>query len=138
MLVPLGHDASGRGGVTIDHREEGLRKVAQKMPPICHLYRPWGSLPRTIRISPGPIPGDNLSSGMLMNPAGQSFSLSIGKEIDNFVLLQINQDGPISASPPPCPIIDAEDAWGVQPSLARCKGENSATQLSALIGQEMR
>ena len=90
MLVPLRHDAAGSGGVTVDHRKEGLRKVAQKMLPIRHLYRPWRSLPRTIRISPGPIPGDNLGSGMLMKPTGQSFSLSIGKEIDNLVLLQIN------------------------------------------------
>lgn len=82
------------------------------MPAICRLDCIWRALAHAVRIGAGPVACHDLDPGVLTQPPGQGLGLPVRQEIDHRIALQVDQDGPVAATPAPCPVIDGKDARG--------------------------
>jgi hypothetical protein len=92
---------------------QGVAKIAQKMPPIRNLNRIRSTGPHAVGIVAGAIVGDDLDAGMRLQPRLDSLGFAVTQQIDRSVfILQIDDDGAVASAPPPCPVVDADDAWG--------------------------
>jgi len=92
---------------------QGVAKIAQKMPPIRNLNRIRSTGPHAVGIVAGAIAGDDLDAGMRLQPRLDSLGLAVTQQIDRPVsILQIDDDGAVASTPPPGPVVDADDARG--------------------------
>src|SRR3954467_8336521 len=76
------------------------------MPAIGHLRRLRSALPSPLRIEAGPIPRDDLDTGMTFQPGGHSLGAAIRQYLDDAVALKIAQDRAVPLTAPPRPIIN--------------------------------
>ena len=63
-----------------------------------------------VGIAAGAITGNDLSTGMILQPGRNRVTLAVRQQVDRPVALQIDDDGAVALAPPPCPVIDADDA----------------------------
>jgi hypothetical protein len=73
------------------------------------------SIRRTARdalgVGAAPIPTDDLDPRTVLQPGRQRCRRSVWQQVDEAVLLQIDQDGPIGVALPFRPVVDSEHAW---------------------------
>jgi len=91
---------------------KGITKVAQQMPPVRDLDSFWRSLPDAISVDAGAVARDDLHPGVPLQPRRKALSPAVGQEVEDPVLLQVDEDGPIAVTAPPCPVIDPKHARG--------------------------
>src|SRR5277367_3454745 len=80
------------------------------MPAISHLNGSGRSLASGLRIDTAAIAAHDLHAGMLPQPFRYARRLSIRKQVDHPVLLQITENRAIAMTLLPCPIIDTKHA----------------------------
>jgi hypothetical protein len=79
--------------------------------PVGNLGRLWSAGPDTVSIGAGPVAGDDLDTGMRLQPGGDGLGLPVGQQIDRAVAtLQIHDQGAVALAAAPSPVIDADDA----------------------------
>jgi hypothetical protein len=79
------------------------------MPTICDLRGIRCTLAHTVRIGTGSVAGHDLNPRMLAQPRCQGFGLPVGQKINHRVAFQIDQDGPVSLSAAPRPIVNGKN-----------------------------
>jgi hypothetical protein len=93
---------------TLHSLEQGAAAILPQMPAVGHLDGLGRAAAGGIGKAATAIPADNLGSRMLSEPANQRVSISVWEEIDNAMLLEIDQDGPVVVATTPGPLINAE------------------------------
>jgi hypothetical protein len=101
--------AAGGGTVPVTEGLDSLSEVAEQMPSVSNLNGAWRALADPVGIGAGAIAGDDLDAGTILQPGGDGGGLAIGQQIDHLVRLEVHDDGPVSTTSLPCPVIDAED-----------------------------
>ncbi len=48
---------------------------------------------------------------MSRQPSGERSHLTVRQQINDVVGFEIDQNSPVSLTTPPCPVVNAEDAW---------------------------
>jgi hypothetical protein len=123
---PLGHGRARRarsaghlrrdppsGDVVALH--DGLKRiaeVAQQMPPVRDLDSIWRSLPDAVGVDAGAVTRDDLHPRVPLQPRRQALGPAVRQQVEDPVLLQVDEDGPVAVTAPPRPIIDPEHARG--------------------------
>src|ERR1035437_1655257 len=77
------------------------------MEAVGHLNRLRGSTGGAVGINPAPITADDFRSGMQLQPSSQAVGGTVRQQVNGSVRLQIDQDGPITLTFAPGPIVDA-------------------------------
>src|ERR687897_68765 len=90
------------------HSLDDIGQVLEQMKAISHLHCAWSSTSDSFGEGPGPITGDELESWLGFQPGGQSRSRSIRQQVDNFVRLEVDQDGAEYVSLPLRPVIHTQ------------------------------
>jgi hypothetical protein len=89
---------------------DSLPKIAEQMPPVGDLNGVRSALADPVGIGAGTIAGDNLNAGMILQPGRDRCGLAIGQKIDHCVGLEVDDDGAVSATSLPRPVVDAENS----------------------------
>jgi hypothetical protein len=101
-----------RGGtVPIRQASDSVTKIAEQMPPVSDLHGTGRALANAVGVGAGAITGDDLNTGTIAQPCGESGRFAIRQQIDHLVRLQIDQHSAVALSASPGPIIYPEDAW---------------------------
>ncbi len=98
-----------------------LPEVAEQVPSIRDLDGVRGTLANAVAVDAGAIARDNLDARMLAKPRGDRCRFTIGKQVDYFVCLKIDQSGPILPATPPSPVIDPKHTKGHLPRRLRSR-----------------
>jgi hypothetical protein len=91
---------------------QGLNRIsknAEEMPTIGNLDGARSTLTNAVGIGTSTIAGDDLNAGPITQPRGDGRSLAIGKEINHFARLEVDQHRAITTTASPCPVINAEN-----------------------------
>ena len=88
---------------------DGLPQVFDEMKPVDHLHGLGGPLTDAIRVEGTPVTTDHRDCGMLREPGRYSRRRALGQHVQDPMIFKIDEDGPITLSPPPRPLIHAED-----------------------------
>jgi hypothetical protein len=94
----------------IESPRHGIIEVAQELPPIADLDGIRSPTADAVGIAAGAITGNDLSTGMILQPGRNRVTLAVRQQVDRPVALQIDDDGAVALAPPPRPVIDADDA----------------------------
>lgn len=105
----LSRTTSG-GIVPITQGLDSLSKVAEQVPSIGDLDSSRCALTNAVSVSAGTIASDNLHARAITQPVGDGGGLTIGQKIDDFVRLKVHEHGAVAPTPPPGPVINAQDA----------------------------
>jgi len=108
----LRRDPPSSGVVALHDGLKRITEVAQQMPPVRDLDSIWRSLPDAVGVNAGAVARDDLHPGVPLQPRRQALGPAVGQQVEDPVLLQVNEDGPIAVTAPPSPIIDPEHARG--------------------------
>src|SRR5271157_4514937 len=77
------------------------------MEAVSDLPRLRRALSRALRIQTAAVTADDFDLRMLAKPFGCSCGCAIRQHIDNLAPLQVNDNGPVSATLSPAPVVDA-------------------------------
>jgi hypothetical protein len=94
----------------IESPRHGIIEVAQEMPPIADLDGIRSPTADAVGIAAGAITGNDLSTGMILQPGRNRVTLAVRQQVDRPVALQIDDDGAVALAAPPGPVINADDA----------------------------
>jgi hypothetical protein len=95
--------------------EKGLGRFPQvfdQMKPIHDLDGLRGTTAHAVRIESAPISPDYRHRGMLGEPTGDEVRRALGQEVNDVVILQVHQDGPVALPAPPRPLVHANPLGG--------------------------
>jgi hypothetical protein len=85
------------------------------MPAISNLDGLWCALGRSFAIAGAAVPGNKIDCRMPPKPCSRGATLTVWKKRYNTMPLQIADDGSVSASPTPCPIVNPDRAkWNIR------------------------
>jgi hypothetical protein len=96
--------------MAVEHTGHRSAEVAEQMPPVGDLDGRGCSHPNPIGISASPVAGDDPDPGMCPQPGGHGLGPTIRQQLDRSPPLEVADDRAVSMTPPPCPIIDSDDA----------------------------
>jgi hypothetical protein len=91
---------------------DGFAEVFNQMKAIHDLHGLRFATAYAIGIERTPVSTDHGNGGMLREPGGHALSRALGQEVQDLMVLQIDQDGPIAVPAPPGPLIDPNTLWG--------------------------
>jgi hypothetical protein len=92
--------------MSVKDARQGVAEIAQKMPAIRNLDRFRSAGPNTIGIAAGPIPGDDLDTGMLFQPRLDRLGLAVTQQVNRSVsIFQIDDDSAVASATTPGPVI---------------------------------
>src|SRR3954468_11352391 len=115
-------------------RLDGVAEVAQQMPPVRDLDSFWRSLPDAISVDAGAAARGATPPGVPLQPRRKALSPAVGQEVEYPVLLQVDEDGPIAVTAPPCPVIDPKHARGGRGPGAGSPRRAIRSNVSGLMG----
>jgi len=97
------------------HIKESRARVLEQMPAISNLDGLWCALGRSFAIAGAAVPGNKIDCRMPPKPCSRGATLTVWKKRYNTMPLQIADDGSVSASPTPCPIVNPDRAkWNIR------------------------
>lgn len=92
--------------VTTNRVPQSFTQTVEQVPAVSHLHCARGAPARTIRIEPGAIASDNLDPRPPFKPARDTVGITIRKQIEHAIALQIADDGSVALATPPGPYVD--------------------------------
>jgi hypothetical protein len=92
------------------HVKEGGARILDKMPTIGDLDRLWCALGRGLAVAGAAAPGDKIDCRMTPKLCSGGVALAVWKKRHNAVPLQVADDGSVSASSTPRPIVNPNRA----------------------------
>lgn len=92
-----------------DRVAQGLTQAVEQVPSVRHLHRVGRAAACAISIESRTIAGDDLDPRPALQPARNTVSVTIGKQIKHAIALQIADDRSISLATTPSPIVDSDD-----------------------------
>ena len=92
-----------------EHALDGLAQVLQQVPAVGDLHGLGGTLRRRLGVGRRTVPADDLDPGMLLEPRRDSVPLAVGEQVDDVTALQVHDDGAVTLSLAPRPVIDPHD-----------------------------
>lgn len=101
--------ACGRGTVPTGEILDGITEIAEQMPAIRNLHCVGSALTNAIGISASTIAGNDFDAGLTAQPAGDSGSFAVRKQINDLVRFQVYEHGAVAVSALPGPIVHPED-----------------------------
>ena len=124
--------------------EEGLDGFAQvfdQMKPIDHLHGLGCPTANALGVEGTPVPTDYGDRRMLREPGGHALRRALGQEVQDLIILQIGQDGPVALPAPPRPLVHPMTLWGGVAGVgAACTSPQQGVWTDALVpaGREPR
>lgn len=101
-----GQDFPNGSHMLSHHVEESGACIFDEMPTISDLNGLWGAPGRRLAIAGTAISGDYIDPGIIPKPRSGSTALTVRKKGYDTASLQVANDGSVSASPPPRPIVN--------------------------------
>lgn len=114
------------GGPTmaVDDALEDVAQIAQEMPSVGDLNGLRGTASRALGIAAGPITGDHLDAGVLLEPTRNSVGAPVRQELDDLATLEVAYDRAVALAAPECPVVNADHA--PRPPRLDCGGADQA------------
>src|SRR5262249_57387489 len=97
--------------LAVEEGLDGFAQVFDQMKAIDHLHSLGGPTAHTLGVEGTPVPTNHGDRGMLREPGGQALHRALGQEVQDLMILQIDEDGPIAVPAPPGPLIDPNALW---------------------------
>jgi hypothetical protein len=97
--------------MVFQHLSHSLSQVLRQVETICNLHGVRSATCRAIGVGTTSIPTDNLDPRSVVQPGSQGIGRPIWQQVNNLVLLQIDQDGPIGVALPLRPVVDPKRPW---------------------------
>jgi hypothetical protein len=87
---------------------ERIAEILEQMPSVSHLHSLWRTLPYRLRIGAGTVACDDAYLALGCQPVCHRHGISIAKQVDWPVTVQIDHHGSIPMSATESPVIDAK------------------------------
>ena len=97
--------------VTVESVAHGVAQIAQQVEPVGNLDRLRSAGTNAVGKGTGPVAGDDLDAGMILQPGGDGLGTAVGQQLDRPVgTLEINDNGAVAPAAAPGPVTDTDDA----------------------------
>jgi hypothetical protein len=90
----------------------GVAQVLPQVEPIDDLHRLWGAVPNPLGVQPTPLPADDRTAGMHLQPLRNGQGRALGEPIKHVIALESPDDRPTASPAPPGPCIKPDHPWG--------------------------
>jgi hypothetical protein len=91
---------------------DGFAEVFDQMKPIHDLHGLRCPLTDALCIEGTPVSTDHGDRGMLCQPGRHALYRALRQQVQDPMILEIDQDGPIAVAAPPGPLVHADDVQG--------------------------
>ena len=86
-----------------------VTEIAQQVPAVGDLDSARSAATGTISVGTGPIAGDDLDTGIALEPCLDAAGMAIRQQVDNLVTLEIADDRSIALTAAPRPVVYTDD-----------------------------
>ena len=98
------------GWMPLHRLKDGSAAVLQQVPPVCDMDGIRRTAPAAIGVAGATVAGDDLNTGMGLQPRCKAVRLAVGQQVNDGMMLQVDEDRAVTLPSLPRPVVDPEHA----------------------------